>query len=65
DLLVLDQNPGQDVGNLKKNQMVVLNGESLDRDRLLHPSAAPVQAPSTAGNPPALRDKVPACQIDR
>lgn len=50
DLLVLDQNPVQDVGNLKKIHMVVLNGEILDRDRLLHPSAAPAQSP----------DKVPA-----
>ncbi len=38
DLLVLDADPVQDVGNLKKIRLVILNGEVLDRDRLLkHP----------------------------
>jgi imidazolonepropionase-like amidohydrolase len=35
DLLVLDADPTQDVTNLKKIRMVILNGEVLDRDRLL------------------------------
>ena len=35
DLLVLDENPVEDVGHLKKIRMVILNGEILDRDRLL------------------------------
>jgi hypothetical protein len=35
DLLVLDENPVQDIGHLKKIRMVLLNGEALDRDRLL------------------------------
>ncbi len=35
DLLVLDENPVQDIGHLKKIRMVILNGEMLDRDRLL------------------------------
>jgi len=38
DLLVLDADPVQDIGNLKKIRTVILNGEVLDRDRLLkHP----------------------------
>jgi len=49
DLLVLDEDPVQDIGHLKKIRMVILNGEILDRDRLLHPAAATAQAPSTAG----------------
>ena len=35
DLLVLDENPLRDISNLKKIRMVILNGEILDRDRLL------------------------------
>lgn len=35
DLLVLDADPTRDVGNLKKIRMVILDGEILDRDRLL------------------------------
>ena len=38
DLLVLDENPVQDIGHLKKIRMVILNGEILDRDRLLLPA---------------------------
>jgi len=45
DLLVLDQNPVQDIGNLEKIHMVVLNGEILDRDALLHPPAASEKRP--------------------
>jgi len=39
DLLVLDADPVEDVGHLKKIRMVVLNGKILDRDRLLHPAS--------------------------
>ena len=35
DLLVLDENPIRDVSNLKKIRMVILNGEILDRNKLL------------------------------
>jgi len=35
DLLVLDENPLEDIENLKKIHMVILNGEILDRDKLL------------------------------
>ena len=35
DLLVLDENPVTDVLNLKKIRMVILNGEILNRDKLL------------------------------
>jgi len=35
DLLVLDENPVKDVNNLKKIRMVILNGEILDREKLL------------------------------
>jgi len=35
DLLVLDENPVNDVRNLKKIRMVILNGEILDREKLL------------------------------
>jgi hypothetical protein len=35
DLLVLDENPVQEIGNLKKIRMVILNGKVLDRDRFL------------------------------
>ena len=35
DLLVLDADPTQDIGHLKKVRMVILNGEILDRDQLL------------------------------
>lgn len=38
DLLVLDENPVQDIGHLKKIRMIILNGEVLDRDRLLLPA---------------------------
>ncbi len=47
DLLVLDADPVQDLGHLKKISMVILNGEILDRDGLLHPPAATVQVPET------------------
>ena len=33
--LVLDENPVKDVNNLKKIRMVILNGEILDREKLL------------------------------
>lgn len=39
DLLVLDADPTQDVGNLKKIRMLLLNGEILDREKLLQPPA--------------------------
>jgi hypothetical protein len=35
DLLVLDENALRDISNLKKIRMVILNGEILDRDKLL------------------------------
>jgi imidazolonepropionase-like amidohydrolase len=35
DLLVLDENPVNDISNLKKIRMVILNGEILNRDKLL------------------------------
>jgi hypothetical protein len=35
DLLVLDENPAQEIGNLKKIRLVILNGKVLDRNRLL------------------------------
>ena len=35
DLLVLDENPVKDPRNLKKIRMVILNGEILDREKLL------------------------------
>ena len=35
DLLVLDENPVNDIEKLKKIHMVILNGEILDRDKLL------------------------------
>jgi hypothetical protein len=35
DLLVLDDDPAKDIANLKKIRLVILNGEVLDRDRLL------------------------------
>jgi hypothetical protein len=35
DLLVLDENPVKDIRNLKKIRMVILNGEILDRGKLL------------------------------
>ena len=35
DLLVLEENPVKDVNNLKKIRMVILNGEILDREKLL------------------------------
>jgi hypothetical protein len=35
DLLVLDENPAKDVRNAKKICMVILNGEIVDRERLL------------------------------
>jgi hypothetical protein len=41
DLLVLDENPVQDIGHLKKIRMIILNGEVLDRDRLLLPARPP------------------------
>jgi hypothetical protein len=39
DLLVLDADPVQDIGHLKKIGMVILNGQILDRDRLLSKGA--------------------------
>lgn len=39
DLLVLDADPVQDIGHLKKIHRIILNGEILDRDRLLQPPA--------------------------
>ncbi|HKH44221.1 MAG TPA: amidohydrolase family protein [Thermoanaerobaculia bacterium] len=39
DLLVLDENPVQEIRNLKKIRMVLLKGEILDRDRLLSTKA--------------------------
>jgi hypothetical protein len=41
DLLVLDENPVQEIGNLKKIRMVILNGKVLDRDRFLVKSSRP------------------------
>jgi len=35
DLVVLDENPVQEIRNLKKIRMVILNGKVLDRDRFL------------------------------
>src|SRR5262245_40799875 len=35
DLLALDENPVTDISNLKKISMVILNGEILNRDKLL------------------------------
>jgi imidazolonepropionase-like amidohydrolase len=35
DLLVLDENPVNDIRNLKKIRMIILNGEILDREKLL------------------------------
>lgn len=35
DLVVLDENPVQEIGNLKKIRLVILNGKVLDRDRFL------------------------------
>jgi hypothetical protein len=49
DLLVLDEDPVQDVSNLKKISRIILNGEILDRDALLHPPAAAQES----GNKPA------------
>ena len=37
ELLVLDADPVQAIRHLKKSRMVILNGEILDRDRLLQP----------------------------
>jgi imidazolonepropionase-like amidohydrolase len=45
DLLVLDANPVEDISHLKKIHRVVLNGEMLDRDRLLVPPPVPAQDP--------------------
>ena len=35
DLLVLNENPVKDISNLKKIRLVILNGEILDREKLL------------------------------
>jgi hypothetical protein len=56
DLLLLDADPTQDVGNLKKIRMVLLNGEILDRERLLHPPAAAPAGPP----PPSLYERIAA-----
>jgi len=41
DLLVLDENPVQDISHLKKIHLVILNGKVLDRNGLLKPAEAP------------------------
>ncbi len=46
DLLVLDANPVEDISDLKKIRMVILNGEIIDRDRLLQPPVAAAQETS-------------------
>ncbi|MES1211020.1 MAG: amidohydrolase family protein, partial [Acidobacteriota bacterium] len=53
DLLVLDADPTQDISHLKKIRMVLLNGEILDRERLLHPPAAPENPPA-----PSLYERI-------
>jgi DNA-directed RNA polymerase subunit K/omega len=40
DLLVLDANPVEEIGNLKKIRLVILNGKILDRDRFLSKPAS-------------------------
>lgn len=45
DLLVLDENPVQDISHLKKIHKVILNGKVLDRDGFLKPAPAPGTAP--------------------
>lgn len=40
DLLVLDENPAQEIGHLKKIRLVILNGKIVDRDRLLSKPAS-------------------------
>jgi hypothetical protein len=47
DLLVLDENPAQDVGHLKKIRMVLLNGEILDREGLLKRPATQITQPAS------------------
>jgi hypothetical protein len=51
DLLVLDANPVEDISHLKKIHMVVLNGEMLDRNRLLVPPPVPAQDPAAKAPP--------------
>jgi hypothetical protein len=40
DLLVLDENPVQDIAHLKKIHLLIQNGQILDRNRLLNPAPA-------------------------
>lgn len=56
DLLVLDADPTQDVSHLKKIRMVLLNGEILDRERLLQPPTAPAAGPPA----PSLYERIAA-----
>lgn len=58
DLLVLDANPVEDISHLKKIHSVILNGEMLDRNRLLIPP--PVPAPIPAQDPATKAPALPA-----